>query len=130
MDIKAGHYKARAIRGMEQYGESSTGTLQLTIELNVPALGRSLKTFLYFSEAATPYSMERLRALGWTGTDLRKLDGIDTNEVEVEVRNETYEGKPHTRIEIVTRGMAAKAIDADTFASRVAALGTAGRKPV
>ena len=130
MDIKAGHYKARAIKGMEHYGESGTGTLQLTIELNVPALGRSLKTFLYFSEAATPYSMERLRALGWSGSDLRKLDGIDANEVEIEIRSETYEGKPQKRVEIVTRGTAAKTIDADAFAARVAALTAASGKPV
>jgi hypothetical protein len=127
MDIKEGRYKARAIRGLEEYGESSNGTLQLTITLNVPALGRELKTFLYFSAASTPYSIERLRALGWKGDDFRNLDGIDANEVEVEVSSVPYEGKTQTRVQIVTSGTNRRAIDADSFAARVAAL-TAAKK--
>jgi hypothetical protein len=136
MDIKAGTYKAKAVKGSEQYGESSNEnkTLQIGIDMQIPALERSLTTFLYFSQAAAPYSFERLRALGWKGNDIMDLTGIEENEVEVSVRIEEYNGKPQIRCDIITGGggkvVMQNKIDKAAFAARLAAItGNSGGAP-
>lgn len=58
---------------------------------------------LVFGGDAGPYSLDRLRALGWEGDDIRNLDGIDKNDVDVEVQYETFEDKRRMRVQIVTR---------------------------
>lgn len=102
--IEAGTYKARGIEGSVQKGTSTNGTEQLAIDLNVPSLGRSVTTFLYFSDAALPYALDRLRALGWEGGEDPKFPGISKNEVDVQIRYETFEGKEQMKVEIWTGG--------------------------
>lgn len=109
--IPAGTYKGRAIKGSEQHGFTSKGTEQIVIDLEVtvPMAGdveekKRLSTFMYFSDAAAPYSLERLRALGWQGDDVMDLVGIDANEVDVSVRYEDYQGEDKMKVEILTGG--------------------------
>lgn len=101
MTIEAGTYRGRAIAGSEQYGTTSNGNDQIVIDLELDT-GERVSTFLVFSQKAAKYSMDRLRALGWTGTDLTNLAGIDTNEVQVEVRYEEYNGEEKMKVEIRT----------------------------
>lgn len=103
-DIPAGFYPGRAIAGSEQYGSTSTGNDQIVLELAVPALARNLTTFLVFSDGASSYSLDRLRACGWKGNDLSRLDGIDANEITVAVKYETYKGEEKMKVEIQTGG--------------------------
>jgi hypothetical protein len=87
--------------------------------------------YLVFSDGAkgsAKYSMERLRALGWEGADLRDLRTIGKNLVDVRVDYETFEGEEKLRVEIVTglrmdRPMNESA--ADSFSKRFAALAEA-----
>ena len=102
--VEAGTYKGRGIEGSAQKGTSKEGTEQIAIDLTIPALGRSLTTFLYFSDAAMPYALDRLRALGWEGGDDPKFPGISKNEVDIQVRYETYQGKEQMKVEIWTGG--------------------------
>lgn len=101
MSIQAGIYKGRAIAGSEQYGETSNGHEQIVIDLDLET-GDRVSTFLVFSDKSAKYSMDRLRALGWTGTDLTNLAGIDANEVDVEVKYETYQGEEKMKVQIRT----------------------------
>lgn len=101
--IPAGIHRAKAVAGSEQYGETSNHHDQIVIDLAFVD-GYRASTFLVFSEAAAPYSMQRLRALGWTGTNLADLTGIDTNEVDVEVRYEMYQGEEKMKVQIVSGG--------------------------
>ena len=103
-NIQAGYYAARAIAGSEQYGLTPNGDEQIVLEVEVPALGRTLSTFLYFTDAAAPYALERLRACGWAGNDVRNLVGLDANEIQVQVRYEVYQGKERMKVEIATGG--------------------------
>jgi hypothetical protein len=150
MAIPAGQYKAKAIKGSAQLGETNNGNLQIAIDLEVrDEKSQPLKdpngqpynamtTFLYFSGDAAPYSYERLSALGWKGkgpADITEaMDGIDTNEVDVRVTVATEYTDPkdgvkkmgQSKIEILTgagKVVLAKPIDANTFKSRLAALG-------
>lgn len=59
---------------------------------------------LSFHPNAQRYSIERLRACGWTGTDIRVLDGIDKNEIDVEIFFDTWQGRQRLKVEIRTAG--------------------------
>ncbi len=104
MTIQAGNYRGRGIEGSEQYGTTSNGNDQVVIDLELLDIGEKVSTFLVFSERAAKYSMERLRALGWSGNDLSNLSGISTNEVEVEVKYEEYQGEQKMKVQIRTNG--------------------------
>lgn len=99
--IEAGMYKGRAVAGSEQYGSTSNGNDQIVIDLDLGEEGK-VSTFLVFSDKAAPYSMQRLRACGWQGTDLSDLKGIDANEVDVEVKYEEYNGEEKMKVQIYT----------------------------
>lgn len=103
MSIDAGTYKGRAIAGSEQYGKTSNGNDQIVLELDIGG-GVTVSTFLYFSDAAAPYAIKRLRACGWTGDDLSSLVGVDANEVDVAVKYEEYKGEQKMKVDIVTGG--------------------------
>jgi hypothetical protein len=131
-DIKVGRTKVRAIKGSQQFGlAGDKDTPQLVLDVTSKDWGgASMSTFLFFSSAAAPFSFQRLWALGWKGKgwqDLASghLDGIDTNEVDFEVREEEYDGRIRLKGEILTgpgRVTIEKTISSDAFAARVGAL--------
>ncbi len=102
-DIQAGTYTGRAVKGSEQYGEKN-GKPYMTVELTITELNRTLTTFLYFSEAAKPYAIDRLKALGCYGAANGNLDGIDANAVRVVVKYEKYQGEDQMKVDILTGG--------------------------
>lgn len=109
--IAAGTYRGRAIKGSEQYGQTKNGNDQIVIDLNLEDIGEKVSTFLVFTDKAAEYSLDRLRACGWTGDDLSNLAGIDVNEVEVEVKYEQYNGETKMKVQILTGGGAVKLKD-------------------
>lgn len=102
--IEEGIYDGRGVEGSAQHGTSQNGTEQVAIDLDIPALGRQVTTFLFFSDAAAPYALERLRALGWQGSDDPAFPGISTNEVKIQIKYEEYQGKQQMKVDIVTGG--------------------------
>ncbi len=103
MSIQAGKYRGRAVAGSEQYGQTKNGNDQIAIDLDLET-GERVSTFLFFSEKAAKYSIQRLRALGWQGSDLADLSGIDLNDVDVEISYDEWEGKQTMKVNIVTGG--------------------------
>jgi hypothetical protein len=102
--IASGTYRARAIAGSEQYGTTSNGNDQIVIDLDLLDIGEKVSTFLVFSDKAASYSIDRLRAAGWTGDDLSKLEGLGGAECEVEVKYEDYQGEQKMKVQIRTGG--------------------------
>jgi hypothetical protein len=106
-DPKEGRYKAKAAApdptgAPHEFGKSSKGTPELLVHLYLPDLQRTFVSPLYFSADAAPYSEERLRALGCA--DITTLAGIDSNEVDVELSYEFYDGKWRIRVSILSGG--------------------------
>lgn len=101
--IEAGVYRGKAVAGSEQYGQTTNGNDQIVLDLQLET-GDTVSTFLVFSEKAAPWSMKRLRALGWQGNNLADLTGIDSSEVDVEVRYEEYQGEMKMKVQIVAGG--------------------------
>lgn len=92
-----GFFKARGIEGSAQHGYANNGSEQIAIDLKLEN-GRTVTTILSFSGGAVPYSIERLKALGWDGSN--ELRGIDRNEVEVEIKYSVPPGKTEERMEV------------------------------
>lgn len=133
--MKFGIFKARAVLGSEQYGDTTGGHPQIAINLRMKTEDGSVQevtTFLIFSAPSAPYSFERLRAMGWEGNDLTSLKGIDKNEVDVRIWEENYEGKPQLKVEIMGGGRVqmSKPTSKEAFAAKVAAItGQGGGAP-
>lgn len=104
---QAGFYKARGVEGSEQHGYASNGGEQIAVDLDVHISDQEtvrLATVLSFAGNAVQYSIERLKALGWDGSN--ELRGIGRNEVDVEIKYEIPPGKSAEvmKVEIKTNG--------------------------
>ena len=133
-DPKPGNYMGKAVKGSEQYGESPNGNPELLLQVIIPELaspefpaGRTFTTVLYFSAEAAPYSIPRLRALGWKGNDLSDLSGIDENEVQINVAwpVDPGDGKAKLKVQIGSGAgtfSTKKPVDPKAFAARVGAI--------
>ena len=102
--IAQGTYRAQAVEGSAQYGQTKTGTDQIIIDMDLIDIGERVSVFLYFSEKAAPHSMKRLRAAGWQGTNLADLSGLGSQECQVSVKYEEYQGEQKMKVEIVSGG--------------------------
>lgn len=103
MSIAGGIYRGRGVAGSEQYGVTNNGTDQIAIDMDLDG-GHRVTTFLYFSDKSAKYSIQRLRALGWQGSDLTNLSGIDANDVDVEIKYEEFQGEMKMKVNIVAGG--------------------------
>lgn len=129
--LTAGVYKGRAMPETVKLGTTEKGHPQIgfMMQISKGAGHRDIvPMYLVFSDGpkgSAKYSLERLRALGWEGTDLRALQTIGRNYVDVRVDYEVFEGDEKLRVEIVTglrmdRPMNASM--ADGFAKQFASL--------
>lgn len=102
MDLANGRYRARAKEwGL---GESSTGKEQVAVAFEFTDseyIGQGLTWYGYFTESALDITVRALRTMGWSGTDLLELSGLDTNEVELVVENEEYNGRTSAKVQFV-----------------------------
>jgi hypothetical protein len=106
------YYAARAT--LWDLGETSTGKEQVAVEFIIMTPDADLRRvtwFGYFTDDTIDRTIESLRIMGWTGNDLSDLQGLDANEVELVVEDETYEGKTRAKVRWVNRpgGLALKA---------------------
>lgn len=130
--IKVGTYKARCIK--DETVPDDTESPRLLVMVDVPDLKQKFTVPLYFTEAAAPHSFSRLRACGWTGSDLSDLTGIDANEIDIKVFYETWtaanggDGKERLKVEILSGGTGGGIFkpktptDLKSFAAKVAAI--------
>lgn len=105
--ITVGTYKARAVKGSEQYSPDKNGNLLLGLDLQIEGgdfEGASMTVTLSFSGKAGEYSMKKLRMLGWAGTDVTDLAGVDANAVDVRVYDEEFNGTSRRKMEITYGG--------------------------
>ena len=107
--MKNGRFKAKAIKGTQQFGLAGVHeTPQIAIDVDMAENG-SGTSFLFFSQAAAPYSFERLKLAGWTGEGPQDLDPASkawtlfgSTEFDVDVAQEEFQGKTRQKIEILT----------------------------
>ncbi len=95
--IEAGTYRARGLTAA--LGETKNGNEQVGVQLELlDHEGQSITWYGYFTEKTTDSTLKALRTLGWQGSDLSDLTGVDANEVQIVIERETYEGKERARV--------------------------------
>lgn len=135
MSIKAGKYRARATEAA--LGFTATGKEQVAIAFEIldgEFTGQTITWYGYFSELAAKRTMESLRLCGWKTDDVSNLDGVTTNEVEIVVAEEEYNGQTVTKVKWInapSAGIAMKnrmdAGSAASFAQRMKAMAVQSR---
>lgn len=104
MELANGVYKAKAVGGA--MGFTSNGNEQIGVQfrlLGEGLEGRYITWRGYFTDKAIDRTIESLRICGWQGNELEDLAGIDTNEVELVVENEEYNGVTTPKVRWVNR---------------------------
>jgi hypothetical protein len=100
MAIPDGIYIARALTGA--LGYTKDGKECVGVEFLLEG-GQHITWYGYFTEKTEERTIESLRICGWTGTDLDNLEGIDTNEVQLVIESEEYDGKMRSKVRWVNR---------------------------
>jgi hypothetical protein len=100
----AGTHRARAKEWA--LGKSSAGNEQIAVMFEITQgenIGKSITWFGSFSDKAVDRTLDSLRHCGWSGDNFVELLGLDTNEVELVVEAEEYEGKIRDKVRWVNR---------------------------
>lgn len=103
LPMEKSRYRGRA--KVWQLGAAGTGTPQVGVELEVEEgdyKGERISTYLALSDAAADYTLQKLRNLGWTGTDIFDLEDPEKSasmaanlvEFTVELEDEVKDGQP------------------------------------
>lgn len=84
---------------------SKAGAEQLALRFEVTQgdkAGAQITEFLSFSEKALKYTVEKMRACGWSGIDLADLETLGSAEVDIVVRTESDPGyEPRLRVKFI-----------------------------
>lgn len=136
--IPAATYPARAT-GEYELGVSNNGTEQVGVSFRITQgehLGTTLTWYGFFNtDENAQRAIKSLRACGWAGDDLSNLQGIDTNEVNIVVEIDEYEGQQRNKVAWVNgAGVAMKNVMNDAqkkaFAARMKGLVLASKGSV
>ena len=132
MAIKVGVYDGKAILSSVQYGLSQNKeSPQIGLDFKIKVSDGQYQdgtVFLSFAPNAVPYSIAKLQACGWKGTtvaDLGNLTGIDKEVVQIEAKEDSYDGKTTVKLDIRTGPgtvTMTKTMSKEDFVARVKAL--------
>jgi hypothetical protein len=87
-------------------GMSANGKEQVAVMIELTsgeAAGTHITWFGYFTDGAVDRTLDSLRYFGWSSDSLAELDGLDTNEVDVVLDEEEYDGKVRTKVKWINR---------------------------
>lgn len=101
MGQKAPRRNVRYIKGVctgdADFSKTDTGTPQVFVKVEVP--GEGIKTvILFMSDAAMPYTQEKLRAVGWSGKGPIGAQ-IKGNTCELCDYEEEYQGEWRSKVD-------------------------------
>lgn len=102
--LAEGRYPARAAEW--QLGFAGNGTEQVAVVfrlLEEEHQGRTITWFGFLTPDAAELTIKALITCGWTGLDMSDLSGLDTNDVELVVEHETYQGKTSAKVRWINR---------------------------
>lgn len=93
MTHEAGRFRARAIEGA--WGKAASGTEQVAVLFKLET-GSTLTWYGYLTEKAAERTMNALITCGVS--DLETLEGLGSDEVDVTVERDEYQGKVSAKI--------------------------------
>jgi hypothetical protein len=116
--LEDGKYRAKAKEW--SIGEAGTGTAQVVVFFDLldhEGEGRTWYGFL--SDAALKRTIESLRHMGWQGCDISELSspaaGLDSNEVQLVLESEDYNGKVSQKVRWVNKLGTGKPMEEDSL---------------
>jgi hypothetical protein len=120
--IGNGYYDANMVTWGLIESKSESNPEQFAIEFEIAEgehAGETITWFGFFSDAAFPYTMEKIRKAGLVGDDLRKLARSSDGTVRIGVKVEEYNGEARAKVSSIGGGsvVASKALPADRAAS-------------
>lgn len=92
-------YTAQAVDGYLSH--TKDGKEQITVKFAIVGGqydGQSVDWTGFFTDKTFDRTIQSLRYCGWQGDDIADLTGIDTNEVEIVVQHNEYNGKVYPRV--------------------------------
>lgn len=104
MSLTPGKYRVRAVA--HKFGRAGTGTEQIAVDFEVaegPYAGEHITWYGFFTDATEERTLESLRYCGWQGDDLTDLSTLGSEECEIDVGEETYEGNRQLKVKWVNR---------------------------
>jgi hypothetical protein len=95
-------------------GYTGNGREQVAVQFQIidgPYAGRSLTWYGFFGDelngnakkTPTEITIKALRACGWSGDDITDLKGIDSEEVELVIVVDNYQGKTSNKVKWVNK---------------------------
>ena len=98
--MQPGRYKARAFDA--ELTQTRTGKEQIAVHFRISEGAHQGEMIAWYGYTNTPASAKRtfeaLRACGWAGQDLSNLEGLDSQEVELVLAQEEYEGRRRIQV--------------------------------
>ncbi len=73
------------------------------LEGNGEPTGSTITWFGYFTDKSRDITFKALRACGWVGDDIDAPDGFGSQDVEIVVEEDTYEGKTQLKVRWVNK---------------------------
>jgi hypothetical protein len=105
--LAEGKYTARGVEAaLCASKDKGTPSVQVVVEITEgPDAGHRLRWDGWLTDLTAQRTMESLRYLGWTGTLLTDLAGIDANLVQIVVEHEANEkdGKSYPRVQWINK---------------------------
>lgn len=100
-EILRGPHRAKAVRW--ELAKTNSGREQVAIQFLLIERGDYVTYYGFFTDATIARTFESLRICGWTGDDLTNLEGLDLNEVELEMKPEEYKGQLQNKVGFINR---------------------------
>lgn len=97
--IPTGTYKARAREWA--FGLSQNGNEQIAVMFALVGGehdGQTITWFGHFTDKTLERTLDSLRHMGWQSDNIAELDDLGTNEVEIVIDEEEYDGKVRSKV--------------------------------
>jgi hypothetical protein len=104
--LAEGKYRARAVEWSQVTAHEKTGNEEIRVLFEIAdgdAKGQTITWRGYFTEGTAERSIESLRFMGWASDDITDVQGLDTNEVQLVIKHELFEGKVQVKVAWVNR---------------------------
>lgn len=109
---REGTYMARAVASSARWSWTENNNPELALDFRIElAKGKMHVETLYFvlapardadTKSSADIVIEQLRACGWRGVDIRKLDGVDANLVKVRAKLNVFDGRTSLKWTVLT----------------------------
>lgn len=82
-------------------GSTASATVQVTLRaVDGPTPGKEFTWFGSLHENAIQYTFEALRAMGWRCSDITKLEGLGSTQVQLLEKEDEWQGKKKIQVQI------------------------------